>query len=93
MTAGTATAGSAHPAMRSRSTDNPAAASPIIISGGSGEDWMRRLRRMALGDAINLLLHRAGVGVDVEGDHHLASARSRHGRTCSGHPRLALIRR
>jgi len=23
---------------------------------------------MALGDAINLLLHRAGIGVDVEGD-------------------------
>jgi hypothetical protein len=23
---------------------------------------------MALGDAINLLLHRAGVGIDVEGD-------------------------
>ena len=23
---------------------------------------------MALGDAINLLLHRAGIGIDVEGD-------------------------
>ena len=34
------------------------------------EDFERSaLERMALGDAINLLLHRAGVGVDVEGDH------------------------
>ncbi|MGB6506441.1 MAG: GIY-YIG nuclease family protein, partial [Xanthobacteraceae bacterium] len=52
---------------------------------------------MALGDTINFLLHRAGVSVDVEGDgRHVpefAFAACRHGRTCSGHPRLALIRR
>ncbi len=33
------------------------------------QDFQRHaLARMALGDAIHLLLHRAGVGVDVEGD-------------------------
>ena len=31
----------------------------------------RALARMALGDAIHLLLHRAGIGVDVEGDRAL----------------------
>ncbi len=40
----------------------------------SGHDAVRAsfdrgaLERMAFGDAIHLLLHRAGVGVDVEGD-------------------------
>jgi hypothetical protein len=27
------------------------------------------LERVALGDAINLLLHRAGLSIDVDGDH------------------------
>ena len=46
----------------------------LIAGNGDGavaddEDFERdTFERMALGDAIHLLLHRAGVGVDVEGD-------------------------
>ena len=29
---------------------------------------LRALEHMPLGDAINLLLHRAGIGVDIDGD-------------------------
>ena len=39
---------------------------------GDDEDFEGgALERVALGDAINLLLHRAGVGVDVDGDRDL----------------------
>ena len=48
----------------------------LVVDGRnkSGHDDVRAsfkrgaLPRMALGDAINLLLHRAGVGVEGEGD-------------------------
>ena len=55
------------------------------------------LERMSLGDAIHFLLHRAGVGVDVEGDGHgrtfVSPANRPSWPDLSGHPRLALIRK
>ena len=39
---------------------------------GDDEDFeLNAFERVALGDAIDFLLHRAGVGVDVDGDSHL----------------------
>jgi hypothetical protein len=73
----TSAAGSAHPAilLRHRPADSRPAACRIILIRDSGADgamsgraFTADLIGMALGDAINLLLHRAGVGVDVDGD-------------------------
>ena len=70
-----AAAGSAHPAilLRRRPADSRPAACRIILIRDSGGDGVigepvHISTTSALGDAINLLPHRAGVGVDVDGD-------------------------
>src|SRR5580700_7053651 len=71
----TSAAGSAHPAIlprrRRRPADSRPAACRIILISDSGADGAISERvhistTSALGDAINLLLHGAGVGVDVD---------------------------
>src|SRR5580700_1616637 len=73
----TSAAGSAHPAIlprrRRRPADSRPAACRIILISDSGADGAISGRvhistTSALGDAINLLLHGAGVGVDVDRD-------------------------
>ena len=71
----TSAAGSAHPAIlrRRRPADSRPAACRIILIRDSGADGAIGERvhistTSALGDAINLLLYGAGVGVDVDRD-------------------------
>jgi hypothetical protein len=67
---------------------------------GDDEDFEgNAFERMALGDAINLLLHRAGIGVDLDGDrirrkrgiHALSTNRFSLGFSKSSNPSQQLV--